>query len=129
MSLLGFEKPGESYNVGDKVMFDLSGYGTTSQPRRALGVAIAIAIGGTYDITGVWEAFFTELFSEIGDDSPEMSFAFAVVTKGKVKPKLAVRLLENLPTQIHHFATNKHSKYSKQMAKIIKQYNLKLSGS
>ncbi|WP_428232814.1 AHH domain-containing protein [Flavobacterium sp.] len=127
LSLLGFEKPGETYNVGDRIMFDLSGYGTTSQPKRALGVTYAI--GGAYDITGAWEAFFTELFSELGDDSPETALAFAVVTKGKVKPKLAVRLLENLPTQIHHFATNKHSKYSKQMAKIIEQYNLKLSGS
>lgn len=116
LPLIGFEKPGEVYNVGDKIGFDIHGYGITSSPRRALG--LTYAVDGAYDLTGAWEAFFTELFSEIGDDSPEVSFAFAVVTKGKVKPKTAIRLLENLPTQIHHFATNKSSTYTKKWQKL-----------
>ncbi|WP_281925840.1 AHH domain-containing protein, partial [Flavobacterium collinsii] len=128
LNLLGFEQPGVNYKKGDKVIIDIAtGYGLVNGGRRALGVATPI--GGAYDVTGAWEAFFTELFSEIGDDSPEAAFAFAVVTKGKVKPKAVIRLLENLPTQIHHFATNKHSKYTKQMEEVLKKYKLKLSGS
>jgi hypothetical protein len=35
----------------------------------------------------------------------------------------------NLPTQIHHFATNKHSVFTKQMNAIAQKYGLDLNGS
>ena len=36
--------------------------------------------------------------------------------------------IESLPSQMHHFATNKHSTYTKQMAEIANKYDLRLSG-
>lgn len=104
---------------------DFNGYANVQ--RMATGAATPI--GGPFDISGFWEAFYTELFNEIGGDSPEAALAFAVVTKGKVKPKSAIRLLESLPIQIHHFATNKHSIYTKKMTQIAQKYGLKLGGS
>ncbi|MDX6187749.1 AHH domain-containing protein [Flavobacterium sp. Fl-318] len=87
------------------------------------------AIGGPYDVTGFWEAFFTQLFTEMGDDSPQASIALAVITKGKVKPKNAIILLENLPKQMHHFATNKNKNWTPLMNKIAQKYGLSLNGS
>ena len=43
--------------------------------------------------------------------------------------KVATGASTKLPKQIHHFATNKHSFYSKQMEAIAKQYGLELEGA
>lgn len=120
LPLLGFEKPGQTYNVGDRIMFDLSGYGTTSQPRRALGVTYPV--GGAFDLTGAWEAFFTELFSEIGGDSPSAALALAVVTKGKVKPSTSVRALSGL---LKAGKLHKHHVFSQQFRKWFTSRGIK----
>ncbi|CAA9197339.1 hypothetical protein FLA105534_01583 [Flavobacterium bizetiae] len=131
LPLIGFEKPGQNYNVGDKIMFDLSGYGITSQPKRALGVTYAV--GGAYDLTGAWEAFFTELFSEIGGDSPTTALAFAVVTKGKVKPSTSVRALTGLlkagKLHNHHVLSQQFRKwFASRGIKNIDDYTIQMSG-
>lgn len=125
LSVVGHETPGETYRKGDKVLMDFNGYAHVQ--RMATGAATQI--GGPFDIFGVWEAFYTELFSEIGDDSPEAALAFAVVTKGKAKSKSAIRLLESLPNQLHHFATNKNKKWTPLMEAIAKKYGLSLNGA
>lgn len=131
LPLIGFEKPGQNYNVGDKITFDLAGYGITSQPKRALGVTYAV--GGAYDLTGAWEAFFTELFSEIGDDSPTTALAFAVVTKGKVKPSTSVRALTGLlkagKLHNHHVLSQQFRKwFASRGIKNIDDYTIQMSG-
>jgi len=52
-------------------------------------------------------------------------------TAGKVVTTVnsAAKTSSKLPTQIHHFATNKHSYYTKQMGEIAKRYGLDLNGS
>jgi hypothetical protein len=55
-------------------------------------------VGGAFDLTGAWDAFFGEVFSGIGSDAPETQLAFALVTKGKVKISTSTRALNGLLT-------------------------------
>ncbi|WP_158629426.1 RHS repeat domain-containing protein [Flavobacterium microcysteis] len=90
LSILGKEIRGMSYERGMSIRIMEDGAGL---PYFANTGAVT-PIGGAFDITGAWEALFTELFS--GDDSEATAFAMAVVTKGKVKPKLGIRALNGL---------------------------------
>lgn len=56
------------------------------------------------------------------------------LTKGsvdfvKVEGVIAKGVTKELPTQIHHFATNKHSFFTKQMAEIADEFGLNLDGA
>jgi RHS repeat-associated protein len=55
----------------------------------------------------------------------------AVLTTGirGVSNVAAKKGASSLPTQIHHFATNKHSVFTKQMSAIAQKYGLNLNGA
>ncbi len=64
---------------------------------------------------------------------PQTVFSSSVNLAGAALPfgiiGRAAKTSTKLPTQIHHFATNKHSLYTKQMGDIAKQYGLELNGA
>jgi hypothetical protein len=46
----------------------------------------------------------------------------------KIESVATETVAQELPTQIHHFATNKHSRFTKQMEAIAEKYGLDLNG-
>ncbi|MFV8344044.1 DUF2380 domain-containing protein [Flavobacterium sp. XS2P39] len=89
-------------------------------------------MGGAFDIFGVWEAFYTALFSEIGDDSPGSALAFALVAKGKVKTSTSTRVLIGLlksgKLHKHHVLSQQFRKwFASRGIKNIDDYTIKMS--
>lgn len=41
--------------------------------------------------------------------------------------KRGTELLDNLPLQLHHFATNKHSTYTRRFEEILREHGINLS--
>ncbi len=134
--ILGKEKagvnymPGAYYQFNNNLELDYVTWNWNDRPRASGAIT---PIGGAFDITGAWEALWTEIFSASGaDDNAGTAIAFALVTKGKGNPKAALRALsgiKNLPIQIHHFATNKNKRWTPLMEAIAKKYGLSLNGS
>ena len=54
------------------------------------------SMGGPFDLTGLGETFFGELFSGLGDSSPEAAMAMALVSKGRVKLSTSAKALNGL---------------------------------
>ncbi len=69
------------------------------------------------------------LFSGSGDDSDGAKLAFAIITKGKGSTRMGIRVLNSLPRQLHHFATNKNKVWTPLMEAIAKKYGLSLNGA
>ncbi|MCC9019745.1 DUF6443 domain-containing protein [Flavobacterium lipolyticum] len=133
LPVVGKEKPGMVYTPGLTYQFDENLELTTpdfGSFRKANGSATPV--GGAFDIFGFWDAFYTELFSEIGGDSPTTALAFAVVTKGKAKPSTSIRALTGLlkagKLHKHHVLSQQFRKwFASRGIKNIDDYTIQIS--
>jgi hypothetical protein len=82
---------------------------------------MASPMGSPFDLTGAWEAFFGELFSSIGDNSPETAIAFALVTKGKGNIATSTKALNGLLK-----ATEKASQHGNSLKSLKPTWGYKL---
>jgi Predicted lipoprotein of unknown function (DUF2380) len=131
LSVLGFEKPGEVYNKGDKVWFDIFSNEASVEGHQAMGNATAM--GSAFDIFGFWEVFWTSAFEASGANENEgTALAMTVLTKGKVKPSTSVRVLNGLlkagKTHKHHVLSQQFRKwFASRGIKNIDDYTIKIS--
>jgi hypothetical protein len=90
------------------------------------GVLLATAMS---EFTANFLTFMASLGTSSTARTPDLVIMAA---RSQVKSAVVVAAktgVSKLPTQIHHFATNKHSVYTTQMNSIAQKYGLKLDGS
>ena len=126
LTVIGKEVPGVEYKVGYRVNI-FNGNALAFNPNHTVQ-----PMGGAFDIFGVWEAFYTGLFSEIGDDSPGSALALALVTKGKVKTSTSTRVLIGLlnsgKLHKHHVLSQQFRKwFASRGIKNIDDYTIQMS--
>jgi RHS repeat-associated protein len=135
----------EFNNVGDVLLYTgglaLDGFGAAGvgQIGRHIGVKLASSYLTTTTATGtfakVGEATATEAFQVAG-----MEFSVVSTKVGSAPVQMALQGVKGgtqaaaktstkLPTQIHHFATNKNKIFTPQMSQIADEFGLGLNGA
>ena len=88
----------------------------------ATDALITVATGGAGKVFNKVASKVSQHLDDVVDDALDVGF-LRISAKGEVGEAL------KRPEQIHHYATNKHSTYTKQMEEIAEEFGLKLDES